>query len=108
MNLPRTNPIYFLLPATLACCHAFMLPVAAPPNAIVYDAAGMTTWDMLSAGAMMNIAALVINMVAINTYGTYIFGLDTVPAWANRTVAVGGVYIGHGLDHIGHNVHVGE
>ena len=48
------------------------------------------------------------HMVAINTYGTYIFGLDTVPAWANRTVAVGGVYIGHGLDHIGHNVHVGE
>ena len=98
----RTNPIYFLLPATFACCHAFMLPVAAPPNAIVYDAAGMTTWDMLSAGAMMNIAALVINMVAINTYGTYIFGLDTVPAWANRTVADHAVYIGHGLS----NVHV--
>ena len=67
-----------------------MLPVAAPPNAIVYDAAGMTTTDMLSAGAVMNVASVVINMVAINTYGTYIFGLDTIPAWANRTVAGGG------------------
>ena len=94
MNLPRTNPIYFLLPATLACCHAFMLPVAAPPNAIVYDAAGMTTTDMLSAGVVMNIAALAVNMVSINTYGTYLFGLDTFPAWANHTASGAGADIG--------------
>jgi len=81
-----TNPIYFLLPATLACCNAFMLPVAAPPNAIVHQAAGMKSSQMMKAGLMVNLLTFIISMVAINTYGVYIFDLNTFPDWANSSV----------------------
>jgi sodium-dependent dicarboxylate transporter 2/3/5 len=43
----RINPIYLMLPVTLCCSYAFMLPVATPPNAIVYSASGMKTSEMV-------------------------------------------------------------
>ena len=36
----KLNPLYLMLPATVTCCYAFMLPVSCPPNAIVYKASG--------------------------------------------------------------------
>lgn len=35
----------------------------------------------------MNIVCVVVNMVAINTYGVAMFGLDQFPDWANSTLA---------------------
>ena len=43
----KIHPLYLLLPVTLACSYAFMLPVATPPNAIVYSASGMSTSEMV-------------------------------------------------------------
>ena len=43
----RIHPLYLLLPVTLSCSYAFMLPVATPPNAIVYSASGMKTSEMV-------------------------------------------------------------
>lgn len=34
------NPLYLMLPAGVCCSYAFMLPIATPPNAVVYGAAG--------------------------------------------------------------------
>lgn len=42
-----TNPLYLMIPATVTCSYAFMLPVATPPNAIVYSASGMKTSEMV-------------------------------------------------------------
>ena len=43
----ETNPLYLMIPATVTCSYAFMLPVATPPNAIAHEASGMSTTQMM-------------------------------------------------------------
>ena len=45
--LLQVNPLYLMIPATVTCSYAFMLPVATPPNAIAHEASGMTTPQMM-------------------------------------------------------------
>ena len=80
-----TNPLFLMIPATVTCSYAFMLPVATPPNAIVYSASGMKTSEMMFAGSVLNVICICVNVIAVNTYGVYIFNLDEFPEWANST-----------------------
>jgi len=81
----RLNPLYLMLPATVTCCYAFMLPVSCPPNAIVYKASGMKSWQMLTAGLGLNLATLAVSVIAASTYGGFLLDLDQFPEWANAT-----------------------
>ncbi|KAL4647579.1 solute carrier family 13 member 5-like [Arapaima gigas] len=81
------NPLYIMVPCTLSTSFAFMLPVATPPNAIVFSYGYLKVSDMAKAGVVMNIIGLLCVTLAINTWGRAMFHLDTFPAWANVTGA---------------------
>ena len=42
----------------------------------------MTVGDMMKGGIGLNIITLITTAIAINTYATPLFGLDTFPDWA--------------------------
>ncbi|XP_078278779.1 solute carrier family 13 member 2-like isoform X2 [Rhinoraja longicauda] len=79
------NPLYVMLPCTLCASFAFMLPVATPPNAIVFSYGYLKVSDMVRAGFMVNLIGVLVISLAINTWGMMMFDLDTIPDWANRT-----------------------
>ncbi|KAL9826609.1 Na(+)/citrate cotransporter isoform 2-T2 [Geothlypis trichas] len=81
----KIHPLYIMLPGTLSASFAFMLPVATPPNAIVFSYGHIRVLDMVKAGLVMNIIAVCCVSLAINTWGRPMFQLDTFPAWANST-----------------------
>ena len=57
LDLP---PLLLVLPATFAASCAFMLPVATPPNAIVFGSGLITIPQMSRAGLRLNMAAIVL------------------------------------------------
>ncbi|XP_062031634.1 solute carrier family 13 member 2 [Lepus europaeus] len=77
------HPLYVMLPCTLASSLAFMLPVATPPNAIVFSFGGLRVSDMARAGFMLNIIGVLVIMLAINSWGVPMFQLHTFPSWAH-------------------------
>ncbi|XP_032901746.1 solute carrier family 13 member 2 [Amblyraja radiata] len=79
------NPLYVMLPCTLCASFAFMLPVATPPNSIVFSYGYLKVSDMVKAGFMVNLIGVLVISLAINTWGMVMFDLNTIPAWANST-----------------------
>ncbi|KAM9318914.1 Na(+)/citrate cotransporter [Pholidichthys leucotaenia] len=79
------NPLYVMVPCTLSASFAFMLPVATPPNAIVFSYGYLKVVDMAKTGIVMNIIGILCITLAINTWGRPMFHLNSFPAWANAT-----------------------
>ena len=55
-----TDPLLLLVPATVAASCAFMLPVATPPNAIVFGSGHVSIREMARAGVWLNVAFVVV------------------------------------------------
>jgi sodium-dependent dicarboxylate transporter 2/3/5 len=60
------DPLIFVIPVTLAASCAFMLPVATPPNAIVFSSGRVSIPRMMRAGFVLNIIGVVVlSLVAL-------------------------------------------
>jgi sodium-dependent dicarboxylate transporter 2/3/5 len=62
------SPLYLVVPAALAASFAFMLPVATPPNAIVFASGKLQIKDMVRAGLVLNL----IGIVAISFFSLWL------------------------------------
>lgn len=82
LNL-KMNPIYIMLPTTICCSYAFMLPVATPPNAIVFAATNMRIITMMKTGIVMNVICVCAITLMINTLGIPLFDVHSFPDWAD-------------------------
>lgn len=65
------HPYILLVSATLAASCAFMLPVATPPNAIVFGSGYLRIEDMVKKGFFLNI----ISTIIVTIFGYYILPL---------------------------------
>ncbi|ELW65544.1 Solute carrier family 13 member 1 [Tupaia chinensis] len=76
------NPLYILIPTTLCTSFSFLLPVANPPNAIVFSYGHLKVIDMVKAGLGVNIVGVAVVMLGMFTWIPPMFDLYTYPSWA--------------------------
>jgi len=79
-----THPLIIMIPATLSASCAFMMPVATPPNAIVFGSERISVGEMARIGIVLNLIGAVVIAAIVFTVGTAVFGIepDVVPDWA--------------------------
>ncbi|XP_019605286.1 Na(+)/dicarboxylate cotransporter 3 [Rhinolophus sinicus] len=80
----RVHPLYLMIPGTVGCSYAFMLPVSTPPNSIAFASGHLLVKDMVRAGFLMNLMGVLLLNLAINTWAQTIFQLGTFPDWARN------------------------
>ncbi len=68
-------PLAVLVPAALAATCAFMLPVATPPNAIVFGSGYVTIGQMVRAGVVLNVIGIVLITAAVYLLGGWALGI---------------------------------
>jgi len=80
------NPLLLVVPAAIAASCAFMLPVATPPNAIVFGSGYVTIPQMAKSGFGLNIIGIVVTVVVTYLLVLPMFGvvIDELPAWVQN------------------------
>lgn len=64
------------IPVAVAASAAFMLPVATPPNAIVFAYEGLRIHHMLRAGFVLNLATVLVITLIVQTLGRWGLGIS--------------------------------
>ncbi len=68
------DPLVLAIPTVLGASCAFMLPVATPPNAIVYGSGRLSVPQMARAGIWLNILLIALINIAVFTLAAKVFG----------------------------------
>ena len=69
------DPRMLAVPVALGASMAFMMPVATPPNAIVFSYEEMQLGDMVKAGFWLNIVAIAVAFGAMSLLAPAVFGI---------------------------------
>jgi sodium-dependent dicarboxylate transporter 2/3/5 len=80
----KINPLLLMIPATLSASCAFMMPVATPPNAIIFGSGRVTIAEMARVGLAINVIGVLVISLLFYLLGTAALGIETAsfPAWA--------------------------
>lgn len=80
----KQNPYLLMIPANVAVSMAFMLPVATPPNAIVYGSGQISSQQMARTGFGLNLISIVLITLIFYGLTRSILGieLNQMPDWA--------------------------
>ena len=70
------HPFLLMTGATLAASCAFMLPVATPPNAVVFGANYLKISDMARVGFLMNLISIVVIILMVYYVLPYLWGFN--------------------------------
>ncbi len=86
----QTHPLALMIPATISASCAFMMPVATPPNAIIFGSGRLTVGEMARAGIFLNLLGALVIATFVYTVGSVVFQIDptALPEWAG-TLASG-------------------
>ncbi len=69
-------PLMLVVPAAVAASCAFMMPVATPPNAIVFGSGRLTIRQMARTGLGLNLIGVVLIPLLLYTLGAWVLGID--------------------------------
>lgn len=69
------SPLLLMVPVTVAASMAFMMPIATPPNAIIFGSSSLRIVDMVKAGLIIDVIAVVLIIVAMYLWGIPVFGI---------------------------------
>jgi sodium-dependent dicarboxylate transporter 2/3/5 len=80
----KLNPLFLMIPATISSSCAFMMPVATPPNAIIFGSGKVKISEMAKAGVLLNVfgSLLITAAVYLIVMHTFDIHLDKIPHWA--------------------------
>lgn len=67
-------PMVLLLTAGFAASTGFALPIATPPNAIVFGSGQVTVGQMLRAGVLLDVLAILLIVTLVHLLGPVVFG----------------------------------
>ena len=78
------SPLLLIIPAAVAASCAFMLPVATPPNAIVFGSGYVTIPQMARSGFGLNLIgiALVVLLTYVLVFPVFDVVIGDIPVWA--------------------------
>ncbi len=81
----KINPMLLMIPATISASMAFMLPVATPPNAIIFGSNKISVAQMAKTGFALNIVCAILITLFTYYYAPVVFNMSFhgLPAWAH-------------------------